>query len=86
MVRLLFGFWICIKSVVVVTMLTEGREGAQVCSSGLLETVGAAQAGWPSGEWLRQRAGLGGRGEEQVMAGRNVGLGRGGSDWMCDLE
>ena len=25
MVRLLFGFWICTKTVVVVTMLTEGN-------------------------------------------------------------
>ena len=54
--------------------------------SGLLVTAGAAQAGWPSGAWLRQRAGLDGRGEVRVMAGRNEGLGRGGSGWMCDLE
>ena len=63
-----------------------GREGAQAHDSGLLVTVGATQAGWPSGAWLRQRAGLGGRREVQVMAGRNAGLGRGGLGWMCDLE
>ena len=62
------------------------REGARVRDSGLLVMAGAVQAGWPSGAWLRQRAGLGGKGEVQVMAGRNAGLGRGGSSWMCDLE
>ena len=63
-----------------------GRKRARVHGSGLLVTDGATQAGWPSGAWLRQRAGLGGKGEVQVMAGRNAGLGRGGSSWMCDLE
>ena len=58
----------------------------QVRGSGLLVTVGAAQARKPSGAWLKQRAGLDGKGEVQVMVGRNAGLGRGGSGWMCDSE
>ena len=50
-----------------------GKEDARVRGIGLLVTVGVAQARWLSGVLLRQSVGLGGRGEVQVMAGRNAG-------------
>ena len=45
-----------------------GSEEARVRGNGLLVTAVAAQAGWLSGVRLRQSAGLGGKGEVQVMA------------------
>ena len=40
-------------------------------------TVGAAQAGWLSGMQLRKSAGLGGKGEVQVMEGEGGDSGSG---------
>ena len=46
------------------------REGVRVRGSGLLVTAGASQAGWMSGVWLRQHAGLGDREKCRARLGK----------------